>query len=366
MVRYGIIGAGMMGQEHIRNIALLEDARVTAFSDPDPNMSAASEGLSGGQRFVHHQELIDSGLCDALVIAAPNHLHLPILRDVLKSDLPVLCEKPMGITVAECQEIEALCAGRAAPMWIAMEYRYMPPVQRLIEEVRKGTAGEIKMMAIREHRFPFLHKVGDWNRFNAQTGGTLVEKCCHFFDLMRLVLQAEPVRVYASGAADINHADESYDGRRPDILDNAYVVVDFDGGQRAMLDLCMFAEGSEWQEVISVTGPKARIDAKVPGPARFSPNGQERKSRIVISDRATKRPVWEDIEVDGRILHAGDHHGSTFYQHQRFQQVVLGNAQPEVTVRDGLIAVAVGAAAEESVRTGQAITLPNFHMKGAA
>jgi myo-inositol 2-dehydrogenase/D-chiro-inositol 1-dehydrogenase len=54
---------------------------------------------------------------------------------------------------------------------------------------RGGSAtGGIRMLTIREHRFPFLPKVGDWNRFNRNTGGTLVEKCCHFFDLMRLIL----------------------------------------------------------------------------------------------------------------------------------------------------------------------------------
>ena len=55
------------------------------------------------------------------------------------------------------------------------------------------------MLSIREHRFPFLHKVGHWNRFNKWTGGTLVEKACHFFDLMRRLVQDDVVSVYASG-----------------------------------------------------------------------------------------------------------------------------------------------------------------------
>jgi predicted dehydrogenase len=350
----------MMGQEHMRNIALLEDAKVTAFADPDPHMTAASIGLSGAQGFTDHVDMLHSELVDAVIIATPNHTHLPVLRDALATDLPILCEKPMGITSAECQEIVRLQDSRTAPMWVAMEYRYMPPVARLIEEVRAGTAGRLHMLSIREHRFPFLAKVGDWNRFNAQTGGTLVEKCCHFFDLMRLILQSDPVRVFASGGIAVNHLEEDYAGRTPDILDHAYVVVDFANGTRAMLDLCMFAEGSEWQEMIAATGDKARIDALVPGPARFAPDGEERLSRIEISDRITKRPVYEDIEVDGRILMAGDHHGSTFYQHQRFQRLILEGGEPEVSARDGLIAVAVGEAAEHSVRTGQAVTLPKF------
>jgi len=62
-----------------------------------------------------------------------------------------------------------------------MEYRYMPPIAELIRQVHAQEAtGPAVMLSIREHRYPFLHKVGDWNRFNRNTGGTLVEKCCHF------------------------------------------------------------------------------------------------------------------------------------------------------------------------------------------
>jgi predicted dehydrogenase len=246
--------------------------------------------------------------------------------------------------------------GRTAPVWVAMEYRYMPPVERLRKELGRGRAGTPRMIAIREHRFPFLEKVGDWNRFSSRTGGTLVEKCCHFWDLMRLIANSDPVRVYASAAMDVNHKDESYDGQTPDIIDNAFVTVDFANGMRGMLDLCMFAEGSKWQEVVSVTGDAARIDACVPGPARFQPGGVERHSEVHISDRRTKRVSRSKILVDEEILRAGDHHGSTFFQHRKFFDLVrTGQGTPEVTLEDGLWAVRVGEAAEESARTGQAI-----------
>ena len=192
-----------------------------------------------------------------------------------------------------------------------MEYRYIAPVARLLDEVRNGTIGRLRMFAIREHRFPFLHKIGDWNRFNEKTGGTLVEKCCHFFDLMRLVVGAEATRVYASGAMDVNFLDERYDGRRPDILDNAFVVVNFDNGARAALDLCMFAEGSQWQEAIAATGDLAKVEAFVAGPARFAPDGKERVAEIAISPRESKVERREPVEVDETVLAAGDHYRAT-------------------------------------------------------
>jgi len=360
--RYGLIGGGMMGHEHIRNIRLLGGAEVIAVADPDLGMCRSAQDLAGPgcMGYLTHGEMLGGARLDAVIVAAPNHLHHPILRDLLRTEIPILCEKPLGVSAAECAEIEALQARRRAPLWVAMEYRYMPPVQRLMDEIARGTAGTVQMLSIREHRFPFLAKIGDWNRFNAQTGGTLVEKCCHFFDLMRLILKSEPVRVYASGNIDVNFLDEEYDGRKPDILDNAYVIVDFASGARAMLDLCMFAEGSYWQEVISATGDLARIDARIPGPARFHPEGVERASQIVISPRRTRSVQKEEIAVDEAILNAGDHHGSTFFQHRRFLDMLTGGGSPEVTVRDGRIAVAVGLAAEESVRTRQAVTLPDF------
>src|SRR5690606_5061103 len=118
-------------------------------------------------------------------------------------------------------------------IWVAMEYRYMPPIARFLDRLDQATGG-LKMLTIREHRFPFLHKVGAWNRFNHSSGGTLVEKCCHFFDLMRLAIRSEPVRVMASAGQAVNHRDEIYDGKTPDIWDNAYVIVDFANGARAM------------------------------------------------------------------------------------------------------------------------------------
>ena len=359
-IRYGLIGSGMMGQEHIRNLNLLEGVEVTAIADPDDDMRALSIETSGGKArgFAIYADMISADLCDAFVIVAPNDTHHQILLDVMDTNKPILCEKPLCTTRDHCRDVLARAEGRAAPIWVAMEYRYMPPVQRMLEEVRAGRVGTPRMMAIREHLFPFLEKVGDWNRFNARTGGTLVEKCCHFWDLMRLALQANPVRVFASAKADVNHQDERYDGRTPDIIDNAFVVVDFDNGARGMLDLCMFAEGSYWQETIAITGEKARVEAKVPGPARFTTDGKERASVVEISDRLTKNVICEEVHVDAAVLGAGDHHGSTFYQHQKFRDLVAsGKGAPEVTLEDGLWSVRVGEAAEESARTGQSVTL---------
>ena len=234
----------------------------------------------------------------------------------------------------------------------------MPPVAALIEQAEEVTGG-IKMLTIREHRFPFLPKVGDWNRFNHNSGGTLVEKCCHFFDLMRLILKSDPIRVMASAGQEVNHLDEVYAGHRSDIWDCGYVIVDFASGARAMLELSMFAEGSEYQEEIHAVGPKGKIACNVPGPARFWPAHMPSPPvpHVVISPRSPMGPRRIDTPVPEALLAAGDHNGSTFYQHQKFQQVVLQGAAPEVSLTDGIWAVRMGQAAQVSALENRVVEL---------
>ena len=96
----------------------------------------------------------------------------------------------------------------------------------------------------------------------------------------------------------------------------------------------------------------------MPGPARFSVDGLPREAEVVTSIRATKEEVREVVHTPDALLYAGDHHGSTFYQHQRFTELVrTGSGVPEVSVEDGFWSVLVGEAAEESARSGQAVDL---------
>ncbi|MEM1236785.1 MAG: Gfo/Idh/MocA family oxidoreductase [Pseudomonadota bacterium] len=359
-VRYGIIGCGMMGQEHIRNINLLPQGQVTAVFDPLPEIAEAGAALAGGARIAPTlADLVRDETVDALVIVSPNHLHVDQLFEISSiRHLPILCEKPLYTHVDQASRLKVFEERYQAPVWVAMEYRYMPPVAAFFDEMLSATGG-IEMLTIREHRFPFLQKIGNWNRFNRNTGGTLVEKCCHFFDLMRLAMKSEAVRVMASAGQSVNHTGESYAGEVPDIWDNGYVIVDFANGKRAMLELCMFAEGSRYQEEISAVGRDGKIECHVPGPGRFWSEklGPAPEPRLVLSPRSPMGPQERAVLVDPEILAAGDHHGSTFYQHQRFNAVVRGEGEVEVTLSDGAKAVEIGLAAQQSAQEGRAIML---------
>lgn len=364
VIKYGVIGGGMMGQEHLKNIALLPNTKVIGLFEPNECMAKTASGLAPEAALCDSlEDLLALSELDCLIIVSPNHIHLEQLEIIAATrPLPILVEKPLFTDPLAFGRVIKFQENYPAPIWVAMEYRYMPPIAALCDTVSQAI-GDVKMLTIREHRFPFLSKVGDWNRFNSKSGGTFVEKCCHFFDLMRLIIKSEPSRIIASAGQDVNHLDESYSNGKPDVLDNGYVIVEFKNGVRAMLELCMFAEGSRYQEEISVIGPDGKIEAHVPGPARFWPDhlGEPPVSKIVVSKREPKGPETKLIPVDPTLLDAGDHNGSTYYQHERFLELVRGNrTKADVTFEDGWKAVAMGMAAQASAASGQSVIWSEF------
>jgi myo-inositol 2-dehydrogenase / D-chiro-inositol 1-dehydrogenase len=359
-IRVALIGTGMMAAEHIANLALYR-SRVTLCGFADPEASSldlarfvtdhnwgAGEGAKV-QVFADHRDLLRDAWPDAVIVSSPNFTHAAILDDVMAAGVAILCEKPLATTLADAMRLARAAETYAPLFWIGMEYRFMPPVAAFVARVHGGATGRLRMLSIREHRFPFLKKVGDWNRFARNTGGTMVEKCCHFFDLMRHIIRSEPVRVYCSGAMDVNHLDERYGEERPDIIDNSFTTVDFADGTRALLDLCMFAEGAEEQEEMSATGDAARLDVTIPSGV------------LVTSPRMPsvqpKRVTREPIAVDAAALKAGTHHGATYYQLGAFLDALETGKAPAVSAEDGYRAAAMGLAAEISAREHRAVAM---------
>ena len=352
-LRIGVVGTGMMGCEHITNLASVPRAVVTAVSDPNEEPRgwarlALGDRASSVREFSDHRDMLGSGAVDAVLVASPNHTHRSVLDDVFAADLPVLVEKPMCTTVEDCLAVVDAQSRRRSLTWVGLEYRYMPPVAEMLRRLRSGGVGDLRMFSVREHRFPFLRKVGNWNRFSRNTGGTLVEKCCHFFDLMNLAVGSRPVRVMASGGQDVNHLDEWYDGERSDILDNAFVIVDYANGVRAMLDLSMFAEGGRWEQHIVAVGSTAKLEAEVPGDVLW------------LGDRAGRSVTELEVPPVEEVGHVGFHHGASWVECRRFVDAVLDGATPEVGVSDGLWSVVVGAAAHRSIDEGRAVSVSEW------
>jgi myo-inositol 2-dehydrogenase / D-chiro-inositol 1-dehydrogenase len=363
IIRWGIIGCGSMGREHILNLAALGGAEVTALADTDAGSRAAGLALCEEARFTtrtfeDHRELLTSGLCDAVAIATPNFTHAAILRDALATDLHILAEKPLVTRIEDGLDLLKRAEGRQAIAWVAQEYRYMPPVAEMIRLAHEGAVGRLVQVAIREHREPFYPKVGDWNRFSANTGGTLVEKCCHYFNLMDLILRERPLSVFASGAQDVNHLDERYGGKVPDILDNAYVIVDYPSGARAHLDLCMFAENSIDNEHITVVGAEGKLESLLPsGILRVGRREDWGKREVWGQPSGTGKGVAVRQVRDTNIKYLGQHFGASYVEHQRFAAAVREGRPPEIGLEEGLRSVATGLAAHRSIEEKRVVPM---------
>lgn len=400
---------------------LLPSAQILAIADTnDRQIEYAQEILTNGKVdpstvtvYKDYKNLMADDTIEAVIIATPNCHHIHVLREAIAAGKHILCEKPMCSTVADCIEVEGLLnaksSQRAPPpvFWVGMEYRYYPSIARLVKEVDEGTVGKMHMLTIREHRFPFLTKVDNWNRFNANTGGTLVEKCCHFFDLMRHIAKAEPVSVFATGGQSVNHLDEVYDGKTSDILDNAYVIVTFDDGTRAMLDFCMFAEAGKYQEELTVIGDKGKVQAMAPthGDKSALTNANEPNFRIGVRGEPmpkgkthlppegiylpTVNEFFEDGGLTQEVIEAGYHGGAIYKEQSNFLSSIAAWKQlaadanhdveadakdtntadsekggwkelAAVSATDGTLAVAIGAAAHLSIDEGRVVDFKRF------
>ena len=351
-LRYGVIGTGMMGIEHIKNIALIQGAELVAFADPHEESRRWARLVAGEGPSEHAdtRALLDDSRVDAVVVASPNHTHRAVLEDAFASGKHLLVEKPLCTTVEDSLRRGSRHAEKHTPAWSGWGWNTATcrPVARLIDEsVRGGGRPARRWSRSASTAFRSCPRSAIGTASTRNTGGTLVEKCCHFFDLMNLIAVGSEARNASTPRArmDVNHLDERYDGERPDILDNAYVIVDFANGVRALLDLCMFAEGSRNQEEVVATGDRGKLECFVP------------ESSLVIGRRNPRKVERFEVPVDPKLLAAGFHHGSTYYEHERFFAAVTRGAPVEVTAEDGLRAVEIGAAAERSVKEGHPVLL---------
>ena len=352
---FGVIGCGMMGQEHIYNALLVGRAKIGGLYDP------AAKSIDAATRLIArngHQEAprIYASLAqavadpdtDALIIATPNYTHIDVVRTVVGSNKALFVEKPIATTVADAFEVCQLAAAHSQPVRFGLQYRYKSVYAEALTEVfERRSVGRVHSVNMLEHRFPFLDKVQQWNKFSAYTGGTLVEKCCHYFDLMNLFAGGNPQRVFAVGNQAVNFHNFVYDNKKADGLDQAQLSIRYDNGVIGGFSLCMFTPGT--REELVVCGDAGRVHASES--ARL---GEANENRLEVWRGENAASSVRAPEYPSYITKAG-HHGSTFFEHLSFVDELSGGVVSGPNLADGLWSVAVGAAAQLSIERGVAV-----------
>lgn len=360
--RFNVIGTGMMGLEHMA-VTMLE-ARGIVHGIYDTSSSSIGNARqvfadhSPDTRLVEYDSLdaaCNAPEVDGLIICTPNHTHLGIVKEAVKSGKHILLEKPMATTIEDAREITRIVKDYEGVFQIGLQYRHKAIYAEAIHEVLDRKAvGDVKTLSILEHRIPFLDKVKQWNKFLNQSGGTLVEKCCHYFDLMNLLAQSRPVHVYATGGMAVNFVDFEYNEEKSDVVDNAFVTVVYENGVRAGFNLCMFAP--MFYEELTVCGDgghlkayetKDYLPADRPSTHLEVLCGEHKPSKITT-------PSYPE-----RIQESG-HHGSTYYEHKYFIDSIEGQESTAATIDEGFWSIVVGVAAEESIKTGGVVYIDDL------
>ena len=103
-IKYGIIGAGTMAQEHILNISLIENAEIVALADPhEESLNQCKDILKTKVScFKNHLDMIQENIVDVYLISSPNFTHIEILKDVIKTKKHILVEKPLCTNPKDC------------------------------------------------------------------------------------------------------------------------------------------------------------------------------------------------------------------------------------------------------------------------
>ena len=203
MVRLGIIGIGNMGSGHVQNILAGKTPEITLAAVADRRQSRrdwAGEKLPGVPVFTEGAELIDSGLCDAVLIAVPHYQHPVLAKEAFAKGLHVLCVKPAGVYTNAVREMNAAADRAGKTFGMMFNQRTNCVYRKMHQMVESGELGDLKRVnwIITDwYRTQIYYDSGDWRAtWAGEGGGVLLNQCPHQLDLLQWICGL-PKRVQA-------------------------------------------------------------------------------------------------------------------------------------------------------------------------
>jgi predicted dehydrogenase len=329
-IRYAVIGTGNRGRQLIKAALQSGQVEIAAIADSHPqSLRLGAEMAGGAKTFSDYRQMLEWGKFDAVVIAAPNDLHEQMLEDALRCDVHILCEKPLGNSLAAIDRMLEKLRGFRKVFQIGMELRHHPMYRQLKEAVRSGQIGPVRMMWCKEFRVPFRDGVDNWRRSRERTGGSLLEKNCHHFDLFNWIADSRPVKVSAFGGN--RGADDG-------MADHAWVNVEYENRIRASLGLALFL-------------PHSRLELGLVGDDGTAVCTSPDEKLTIRSRKGDRRYDY------GHLDDSPFDHGGELEQHLAFVERIRTGRPSEVTLESIRDAHLICVAAEKSMRTGETVDL---------
>jgi predicted dehydrogenase len=328
-VRVGVIGAGMMGTGHATCVAQSSLGELVAVADVDmARASALAESLGAAAHSSHSELLVREDL-DAVIVCTPDWAHRDVCVEAASSGKHVLVEKPLAMTLADCDAIIEACDAAGVRLMVGHILRFDPRYAAVRAGVAAGDIGEVSYLYARRS-----NKILQARRFEGRTT-VLHYLAVHDVDWMLWTL-GEPVTEVCARASRRALTDLAVD-------DSVFVTLAFESGAVGCVQVAWIlperstADLDAYLEVVGTQGALV-ID---------TPNAGVR----VESDRPHRIDTTYGFAVGGR------RGGALREEVNHFLQCVRDGTPPIIDGLQGRAPVAIVAAAQESIATGQPVQL---------
>lgn len=328
MLRFGLLGAGRIGQIHGRNIAASLDAKLVAVADVSAD-AAAKLADAAGAEVRESDDIITASDIDAVLIGTPTDTHADLIEAAARAGKAILCEKPVDLSstrVASCLEV---VDAAGVPLMIGFNRRFDPNFSALRERIEAGDIGAVEIVTIIS-RDPAPPPVS----YIERSGGLYRDMMIHDFDMARFLLSEEIVELHAYGSALVDPAI----GRAGDV-DTAVVALKTASGRLAQISNSRRATYG-YDQRIEVHGAKGMLRAD----NILKSTVQLARGDGFVSEPAQDFFLERYAEAYRRELAA-------------FIAAVTARRAPLPSGRDGLMAQRLADAAAESRQTGLPVAI---------
>ena len=333
--RVALAGFGAWGQMHARAIEAIEGVEiVSVFCHSERSEAAARNLVPDASRFDDYEAMLAAGNFDVVNVTVPNNMHARFAVAALESGAHVLLEKPVGVTLAECDRVIAAAKAAGRRVVVNHELRVSHQWRGVRDIIRDGGIGDVRYQHFSLFRHKFRQGSGGWRYDPSQVGSWVLEELVHFFDLVMWYAfeNGAPARVTAYG----NSAKDA-------LVDNFSAVLEWDDGSLAVLSQCL--SGFEHHTMLEIGGTSGCVRTWWSGAQdrtmhpEFELKIQRGSAEVETVPIPQSGEVFE-LEENLRAAYAGFHEGHSI-----------------LTPEETRIAVEVCLAAEKSHRTGKTVML---------
>ncbi len=251
MVRFGLIGYGLWGQHHAASIVKAPEAELAGIACGDgASAEAARKAYPDVPIYSDYRELLARDDIDAVDVVVPNHLHCEVGVAALEAGKHMLLEKPMALSVSECDQIIAAAQRNDRVVTIGHEFRLSTQWGALKKIIDAGDIGEPLYANVSLFRFPYRPGAGSWRYEPGKVGSWTLEEPVHFFDSLMWYFEpwGDPVSVLSVGSSK-NRADG--------MSDNFTSILRWPGSLYAVVTQTL--AGFEHHHIMEIVGSEGSI-----------------------------------------------------------------------------------------------------------